>query len=85
MEAYRYEALDPDGRMVSGVIQADTPRQARALLRAQGLLPSSIDQVRARERAQLPWTRNISPAELSLLTRQLPLKLDLGIMPKVDQ
>lgn len=79
MEAYRYEALDPDGRMVSGVIQADTPRQARALLRAQGLLPSSIDQVRARERAQLPWTRNISPAELSLLTRQLATLLAAGL------
>jgi general secretion pathway protein F len=79
MEAYRYEALDATGRTVNGVIQADTPRQARAQLRAQGLLPSSIDQVRVREQVQLPWTRSISPAELSLLTRQLATLLAAGL------
>ncbi len=79
MEAYRYEALNPEGRTVSGVLQADTPRQARAQLRAQGLLPSSIDPIRARERARLPWTRGISPAELSLLTRQLATLLAAGL------
>ncbi|MBA4143688.1 MAG: type II secretion system inner membrane protein GspF [Nitrosospira sp.] len=79
MEAYRYEALDVEGRAITGVIHADTPRQARAQLRAQGLLPSAVDQVRARERAQLPWARGISPAELSLLTRQLATLLAAGL------
>ena len=41
MEAFRYEALDAAGRTVSGVVQADTARQARTQVRAQGLLPSS--------------------------------------------
>ena len=79
MEAYRYEALDPEGRTVTGVLQADTARQARAQLRAQGLLPSTVDQVRARERSQAPWVRGLGPEELSLLTRQMATLLTAGL------
>jgi general secretion pathway protein F len=79
MEAYRYEALDPEGRTVKGVLQADTARQARAQLRAQGLLPSTIDQVRAWERGQAPWVRGLGPEELSLLTRQMATLLTAGL------
>ncbi len=79
MEAFRYEALDAAGRAVSGVVQADTPRQARAQLRAQGLLPSAIDLVRARERARLPWARGLSSDELSLVTRQMATLLASGL------
>ena len=79
MEAYRYEALDAAGRMVSGVVQADTARQARTQLRAQGLLPSAVDLVRARERALQPWARGISSDELSLVTRQMATLLASGL------
>lgn len=79
MEAYRYEALDAEGRTVTGVLQADTARQARAQLRAQGLLPSTVDQVRARDRAQTPWARGLHPDELSLLTRQMATLLAAGL------
>ena len=79
MEAYRYEALDPEGRTVTGVLQADTARQARAQLRAQGLLPSAVDQVRARDRGQAPWVRGLRPEELSLLTRQMATLLTAGL------
>jgi general secretion pathway protein F len=79
MEAYRYKALDPEGRTVTGVLQADTARQARAQLRAQGLLPSTVDQVRARERSQAPWARGLGPEELSLLTRQMATLLTAGL------
>ena len=79
MEAFRYEALDAAGRMVSGVVQADTARQARTQLRAQGLLPSAVDLVRARERALQPWTRGISSDELSLVTRQMATLLASGL------
>lgn len=79
MEAFRYEALDMAGRSVSGVVQADSPRQARSQLRTQGLHPSQIDRVRTRERARQPWTRGISSAELSLVTRQLATLLSSGL------
>ena len=77
MEAFQYEALNAAGRTVSGVVQADTPRQARAQLRAQGLLPSMIGQVHAR--ARQVWARGISSAELSLVTRQMATLLESGL------
>jgi len=79
MEAFRYEALDAAGRTVSGVVQADTPRQARTQLRAQGLHPTSVDLVRARERARQPWARGMSSDELSLVTRQMATLLASGL------
>lgn len=79
MEAFQYQALDAAGRTVSGVVQADTARQARIQLRAQGLLPSVIGQVRASERASQPWARGLSSSELSLLTRQLATLLESGL------
>jgi general secretion pathway protein F len=79
MEAFQYHALDAAGRKVSGVVEADTARQARTQLRAQGLLPSMIGPVRARERARQGWARGISPAELSLVTRQMATLLASGL------
>lgn len=79
MEAFQYEALDASGRTVSGVVQADTARQARSQLRAQGLLPSAIGPVHARTRASQVWARGISATELSLLTRQMATLLDSGL------
>ena len=79
MEAFRYEALTAEGRTVSGVVQADSARQARSQLRAQGLHTSHIDRVRVKERSRQPWARGISAAELSLVTRQLATLLASGL------
>jgi general secretion pathway protein F len=79
MEAYQYKAFDSRGRTVTGVVQADTARQARVQLRAQGLLPSAVDRVQAKERAQAPWARGLPAAELSLLTRQMASLLAAGL------
>jgi len=77
MDAFRYQALDAAGRPVSGVVQADTPRQARTQLREQGLLLAALDRVH--KRARQPWARGISAAELSLLTRQMATLLASGL------
>jgi general secretion pathway protein F len=79
MEAFRYRALDAAGRTVSGVMQADTPRQVRSQLRGQGLLPFTVEQVQAAERTRQLWARGIAPAELSLITRQLATLLASGL------
>lgn len=79
MEAFQYQALDAAGRTVSGVVQADTARQARMQLRAQGLLPSKVGQVHARERARQVWARGISSGELSMVTRQMATLLASGL------
>ncbi len=79
MEAFQYQALDAEGRTVSGVVEADTARHARTQLRALGLLPSEVAQVHARHRAQRGWTRGISHSELSLVTRQMATLLESGL------
>lgn len=79
MDAFSYQALDAEGRTVSGVLQADTARQARAQLRAQGLLPSRLEPVDARARAGRSWARGLPFAELSLVTRQLATLLESGL------
>jgi general secretion pathway protein F len=79
VEAFRYEALDATGRTVSGTVQADNPRQARSQLRAQGLLPSALHPLRETERTRQPWTRGLSSAELSLVTRQLATLFESGL------
>src|SRR3954471_22284254 len=75
MEAFHYQALDTAGRSVSGVVQAETPRDARAQLRARGLLPSSLQE----KNKPQAWARGLSAAQLSLLTRQLSTLLDSGL------
>jgi general secretion pathway protein F len=79
LEAFQYEALDANGRKVSGLVEADTARQARVQLRARGLLPSAVAQVHARERARKVWARGLSAGVLSLVTRQMATLLESGL------
>jgi general secretion pathway protein F len=47
MPAYSFEALTADGETRKGVMQADSARAARGLLRAQALVPVLVDAVGA--------------------------------------
>jgi general secretion pathway protein F len=77
MGAFEYTALDTAGRSHKGVLEGDTARQVRALLREKSLLPVTVAEVAAQEsRTQraaqgFAWRRRVSTADLSLLTRQL--------------
>ena len=39
MGAFEYTAVDPGGKQRKGVLEGDTPRQVRQLLRERKLLP----------------------------------------------
>jgi len=74
MSGFEYSALDPGGREKHGVIEADTERHARTLLRERGLAPLAIESIREtaghaglRERFSRP---GLSRSELALVTRQ---------------
>ncbi|MDP3293285.1 MAG: type II secretion system inner membrane protein GspF [Nevskia sp.] len=77
MSAYEYSALDTRGRQVKGLIEGDTQRQVRQLLRERSLTPLDIKEVAEKasrsSRASLPITRggSLNSTELSLFTRQL--------------
>lgn len=42
MAAFEYSALDPNGRQKRGVIEADSARQARSVLRERSLMPTEV-------------------------------------------
>ena len=74
MSAYRYLALDAGGSERKGLIEGDTLRHARALLREQGLTPLeviAISQGSRNRRRHARIGRGIRTADLSLFTRQL--------------
>ncbi|MGF1867351.1 type II secretion system inner membrane protein GspF [Enterovibrio norvegicus] len=76
MAAFEYKALNPKGRTIKGVIEADTARLARQMLREKGLVPVDIAQTREKEQQQqrsqsVGFQRGISTSELALITRQL--------------
>ena len=45
MPAYSYEALSQDGQSRKGIVQADTAKAARAVLRGQALVPLDVQAV----------------------------------------
>ena len=60
MPAYRYEALDADGRSQQGLLEADTARAARSLLRQRGLIPLEIAPAMvSEEEAPTGWNRQL--------------------------
>jgi general secretion pathway protein F len=76
MAAFEYTALDTRGRQKKGVLEADSGRQIRQLLRDQGLVPLSVDVTAERgvtgEGARrLSFRRGMSPLDQALFTRQL--------------
>lgn len=75
MPAFEYTALDAAGRERRGLLEADTARQVRQLLREQQLLPVSVAEVErseaARGRGRFSLLRFVSSSDLALVTRQL--------------
>ncbi|MFM1885244.1 MAG: hypothetical protein RL026_401 [Pseudomonadota bacterium] len=83
MGAYEYTALDKAGRERRGVLEGDTPRHVRGLLRERDLLPVNVVEVVRREAARqhrgITGSRGLSASDLSLLTRQLATLVRAGL------
>ena len=74
MGAFEYVAMDRAGKQTRGLLEGDTPKHVRQLLRDRSLIPVSVTEVAQREaRRQLGFTfrRGMSAGELALITRQL--------------
>lgn len=77
MGAYQYQALKKSGTTNKGVIEADSERHARQLLREQGLIPTHIHTLR---KANLSKKKNkLSVQDRALFTRQLATLLAAGV------
>jgi len=73
MAAFRFEAADAQGRIERGLIDADSPRHARGLLRERGLAPLDVAplQAEATSSQRSLGAARLRAADLSLATRQL--------------
>jgi len=83
MGAFEYVAVDATGRERKGVLEGDTARQVRQLLRDQSLLPVTVSEVAHQEkreqRTSFTVRRGVSASDLALLTRQLATLVRSGL------
>jgi general secretion pathway protein F len=81
MPGFRYQAYNVEGKLHKGVLEADSARQARSLLRDQGLTPYRVDVIAANDPAAGARLRpvSLSTAELTQLTRGLASLLEAGL------
>ena len=52
MGAFQYTAVDTGGRESSGILEGDTPKHVRQLLRERQLLPVTVTAVHEQEKSQ---------------------------------
>ena len=74
MGAFEFVALDKSGKESKGLIEGDTPKHVRQLLRERNMFPVRVTEVaqkEARRQSTFSLRRGVSPAELALITRQL--------------
>lgn len=96
MTAYRYRALNADGKLVKGFIEGDSERQVRGQLRSQSLRPVEVAQANRSAANTASWRPSflqprISPGDLAMVTRQLAtlvqsnLPLDEALQAAAEQ
>jgi len=72
--AFEFVALDTSGKESKGLIEGDTAKHVRQLLRERKMIPVRVTEVaqkEARRQSTFSLRRGITPAELALITRQL--------------
>ncbi|MGY0196358.1 type II secretion system inner membrane protein GspF [Leptothrix sp. BB-4] len=77
MPAYRFEALDADGKTQTGLLDGDNAKAVRSMLRARALVPMDVQPVAGQEGsgaqggAALGGKRVFTSTTLAIWTRQL--------------
>lgn len=85
MAAFSYTALDERGKQKKGILEADSGRQIRQMLRDQGLVPLNVASAGSRERSAdskpsfSGFGRRLGALERVLFTRQLATLITAGL------
>lgn len=86
MGAFQYTAIDSTGQERQGVEEGDTAKQVRQLLREQGLLPVTVEEVHRREARSdaassfsMKRSKRMNARDLALVTRQLSTLVRSGL------
>lgn len=78
MPAFRYEAVDGEGRARRGLLEAASARAVRDVLRGDGLFPTAVEPASRGFAARTDATRLAAPT-LALITRQLATLVASGM------
>ncbi|MEC7370615.1 MAG: type II secretion system inner membrane protein GspF [Pseudomonadota bacterium] len=87
MPAYEFEALDQTGRSKKGIVEGDSARQVRQILRDRSLAPLRVDLTSAANQGNINKTgasfdvfgSRLSVSERALVTRQLATLIAAGL------
>src|SRR5574343_163735 len=88
MPAFSFEALDAQGQTRKGLLEADTAKAARSMLRAQALVPMSVELVQTGQTTaggSTSWSQRLltrpvfSSTTLAVWTRQLAGLVSSGL------
>ncbi|MGL5947595.1 MAG: GspF family T2SS innner membrane protein variant ExeF [Aeromonas sp.] len=83
MAAFEYKALDNKGRSKQGVLEGDSARQVRQILREQGMTPLEVketsEKVKQEANRFVLLRRGASTSELALITRQIATLVGAGL------
>ena len=82
MGAFEFVALDKNGKESKGLLEGDTPKHVRQVLRERNLLPVKVTEVaqkESRRQSKFSIRRGISASDLALLTRQLATLAQSGL------
>ncbi|MGB0848700.1 MAG: type II secretion system inner membrane protein GspF [Thiolinea sp.] len=81
MPAFEYLALNPAGKEEKGILEADTPRQVRQLLRNGDMMPLEVHEVAQKQKrteGKSLFGGSLNTADLALMTRQLATLVGAG-------
>ncbi len=82
MGAFEFVALDKNGKESKGLLEGDTAKHVRQLLRERQLLPVKVSEVAQKEskrQTNFSLRRGLSASDLALLTRQLATLSQSGL------
>ena len=83
MARYRFKAIDPGGRKISGVMEAETVERANELILGRGHIPTSVAELSGispfgTAGTASPFSR-VRPAEIVIFTKQFSTMLRAGV------
>lgn len=82
MGAFEFVALNKSGKESKGLIEGDTPKHVRQILRERQLLPIKVTEITQKDssgRRSINVRRGLSANDLALLTRQLATLAEAGL------
>jgi general secretion pathway protein F len=77
--AFRYTAFDTSGKRLTGIVDAESRRAARSLLRERGLIPLEATDIRPEGPRRAIWSSSVGKTDLCFLTRQWATLLASGL------